>query len=584
MFGIRSSANDIVSAINSTQAVIQFDLNGNIQSANDNFLNLMGYRLDEVTGKHHAIFVEPQEHNSKEYKEFWQQLRNGKAQTAEFRRRTKQGKPVWIQASYTPILRRGKVERIIKFASDVTQQVMARAAVESQINAIHRAQAVITFTTDGIIEDANDNFLSLMGYSLQEIQGKHHKMFVAPAEAQSSAYQKFWQNLRSGTFQTAEYRRFGKDGKEVWIHATYNPIKSADGEVVQIVKFASDITANVSQREEFELLSLVANETDNAVIISDSQKLVLYVNRGFERMTGYNAKEVIGHRAKEFLIGPRSDKATFDRMTAELDAPNAFYDEIEVHRKDGTSLWISVTSNPVTSANGNYSGYIAILADITSVKMAALESETRLAALNELQLVLEWSLDGTLVGINNYLDGHSDISSDKFRTAVSSWRNLLSEQQISTIMKGGNVSKELSFKPQQKEYWFAANISAITDPYGKVSKVILYGTDISERLKVVSKSEQVMQQLLQSGSSINQMVSTINAIADQTNLLALNAAIEAARAGDAGRGFSVVADEVRNLAAKAGSSASEINSVVSRNQTLLQDLATTLKSLNSKAS
>jgi len=189
-----------------------------------------------------------------------------------------------------------------------------------------------------------------------------------------------------------------------------------------------------------------------------------------------------------------------------------------------------------------------------------------------------------LLDINNYLDRHAGIDKDKFIAIIGRWQSYLTEQQVASISKGGTVSKELMFKPQQKEFCFAANFSAVTDPYGKVSKVLLYASDITERLQVVKKSDHVMQELLRSGSSINKMVSTINAIADQTNLLALNAAIEAARAGDAGRGFSVVADEVRNLAAKAGASASEINAVVSQNQTLLQDLATTLNTLNSKTS
>lgn len=583
MLGINSAADDIISAINSSQAVIQFDLDGKIKTANANFLQLMEYNLAEVAGKHHSIFLEPQDSQSAQYKQFWQQLRSGMAQTAEFKRRTKSGGTVWIQASYTPILRRGKVERIIKFASDITQQVMARSRLESQIQAIHRAQAVIAFNTDGIIEDANDNFLQLMGYSLAEIRGKHHKIFVSADEVNSAAYQKFWQKLREGTYQTAEYRRYGKNGKEVWIHATYNPITSPDGKVIQIIKFASDITQEVKQRNEFQLLSLVANETDNAVIISNSDRHIQYVNRGFERMTGFNAAEVSGHKAKEFLIGPRTNADTYKRMEAELEAPNAFYDEIEIHCKNGASLWISVTSNPVIDKNGKHTGYIAILADITSVKTAAMESETRLDTIGQSQLIIEWDMAGKVSEVNGYPDKIPGMSLAQFRPLIRSWQEYLSEAQQKSMLQGNSISKEQCFKTPQNEIWIGCTYSAVKDPYGNIAKIILYGTDITERLLVVKQSEQVMAELVKSGANINQIVSTINAIADQTNLLALNAAIEAARAGDAGRGFSVVADEVRNLASKASSSASEINTVVSKNQTLLQDLANTLNTLNSKS-
>ena len=584
MLGLSSSADNIVAAINATQAVIQFSLDGVIQSANDNFLSVMGYSRNEVVGKHHNIFVDPKEARSEQYNMFWQKLREGHSQTAEFKRITKSGQDVWIQATYTPIKKHGRVERIIKFATDITAQVLMRANLESQISAIHKAQAVIEFNLDGSIITANDNFLNLMGYNLDEVAGKHHRIFVPDDEATSQAYQQFWQTLRSGEYQTAEYRRLAKGGKEVWIHATYNPIKTPDGKVFKVIKFASDITDEVQQRAEFRLLSMVANETDNAVIISDNNRLIQYVNRGFQRMTGFSANEVLGHKAKEFLIGPRTNAETYSRMEAEVDAPNAFYDEIEIHCKDDSTLWISVTSNPVMTSQGKHSGYIAILADITDVKTAAIESETRLQTISQSQLMIEWDLAGKVIAINDYPNKIPGIAAAQFNTTVRSWRDYLPETGVQKLLQGSSVTQELKFDCGQKAIWIGGTFSAVKDPYGNIAKIILYGTDITERLLVVKQSDEVMAELIKSGASINNMVSAINAIADQTNLLALNAAIEAARAGDAGRGFSVVADEVRNLAAKAGTSASEINTVVSKNQTLLKDLATTLNTLNSKAS
>ncbi|WP_373689750.1 PAS domain S-box protein [Rheinheimera sp.] len=579
-FQAKAKADDVIKAIHQTQAVIQFALDGSIEHANQNFLQLLGYQLGEVVGKHHRIFVDDNEARSAGYQAFWDDLRRGKPQTAEFKRITKTGQSVWIQASYTPIMHKGKVERIIKFATDVTAQVLSRANIESQLAAIHRAQAVIEFDLAGHILTANSNFLGLMGYQLNEVQGKHHSIFVEGNEAKSPAYQQFWVQLRQGHYQTAEYKRITKQGLPVWIHATYNPIKAPDGTVLKIVKFANDITKDVLQKQEFKLLSMVANETDNAVIISSSERKIQYINKGFSRMTGYQLEEMLGHSACEVLVGPKTDPDTKSRIEAELAAPNAFYDEIEIHRRDGSSLWISVTSNPVRDEKGQHQSYIAILADITKVKSAALEFKTRFDTISQTNLLLEWHVNGELCDINQFPEQVLKIPNEKFRSLLSPWQQYLTAEQQQQLNKGNSVSKELLLELGDKTIVVAATFSVIKDPYGKIQKIFLYGADITSRQQVVQHSETMMSALMSSGQSINNMVSSINAIADQTNLLALNAAIEAARAGDAGRGFSVVADEVRNLASKAGASAGEINSVVSQNQTLLRSLADTLGKLN----
>ena len=579
-FQAKSKADDIISAIDQSQAVIQFALDGSIEQANTNFLQLMGYQLAEVLGKHHRIFAEEQEARSAAYQNFWDELRRGKPQTAEFKRITKSGQSVWIQASYTPILHKGKVVRIIKFATDITAQVLSRANLESQLAAIHRAQAVIEFDLNGHILTANPNFLQLMGYQLHEIKGQHHRIFVENQEAQSPAYQQFWAQLRLGQYQTAEYKRLTKQGQPVWIHATYNPIQAPDGTVLKIVKFANDITKDVLQKQEFQLLSMVANETDNAVIISSSERKIQYVNKGFSRMTGYQLEEMLGHSACDVLVGPNTDTDTKNRIEAELAAPNPFYDEIEIHRRDGSALWISVTSNPVLDEQGKHQSYIAILADITKVKTAALEFKTRFDTISQTNLLLEWHISGELCELNNFPENVLKISNELFRSQLQPWQFYLTPEQQQQLQQGRSVSKELVLNPGNQTVVVAATFSAIKDPYGKIQKVFLYGADITRRQQVVQHSESMMSALMNSGQSINNMVSSINAIADQTNLLALNAAIEAARAGDAGRGFSVVADEVRHLASKAGASAGEINSVVSQNQTLLRSLADTLGKLN----
>ena len=241
----------VYAAIKRSQAVIEFTPDGEILTANELFLNVMGYRLEEIVGKHHSLFADPAYTRSPAYKQFWETLRRGEFQAAEYKRIGKGGKEVWIQASYNPIFDpRGQVVKVIKFATDVTEQKLRNADYQGQIEAIGKSQAVIEFNMDGTIRTANENFLGAMGYSLAEIQGKHHRMFVDPAYAKSGEYAAFWETLRRGEYQAAEYKRIGKGGREVWIQASYNPILDLNGAPVKVVKYATDITDQVHRREQ----------------------------------------------------------------------------------------------------------------------------------------------------------------------------------------------------------------------------------------------------------------------------------------------------------------------------------------------
>ena len=242
-----------IAAIGRAQAVIEFNLDGTIITANDAFLKTLGYSLAEIQGKHHGMFVAPEERNSDAYREFWAKLNRGEFQSGEYKRIGKGGKEVWILASYNPILDdAGKPFKVVKFATDVSEQKLRNANFEGQIEAIGKSQAVIEFGMDGMVLNANENFLNTLGYSLAEIQGKHHSMFVPPDERNSDAYRAFWASLNRGEFQSAEYRRIGKGGKEVWIQASYNPIRDLNGKPYKVVKYATDTTAQVIARKKSE--------------------------------------------------------------------------------------------------------------------------------------------------------------------------------------------------------------------------------------------------------------------------------------------------------------------------------------------
>jgi methyl-accepting chemotaxis protein len=245
--GIRNThGKDVLAAVDRSLAIIEFAPDGQILTANPNFLAAVGYSLDEIKGRHHSLFVDPGYAKGAEYKAFWDKLRRGEFVRDQFRRLRKDGTPIWLEATYNPVLdRSGKVYRVVKFATDVTERANRFADMNGQIQAFNASQAVIQFGLDGTVLDANENFLKTMGYDLAEVKGRHHSIFIDPAERDTPEYRVFWEKLRRGEFSAAQYRRIGKGGREVWLQASYNPVFDAEGKPCKVVKLATDITEQV---------------------------------------------------------------------------------------------------------------------------------------------------------------------------------------------------------------------------------------------------------------------------------------------------------------------------------------------------
>ena len=252
-----------IAAIGRAQAVIEFDMDGKVLDINDNFAQVMGYSRAEVVGKNHSLFVEGSYAQSGDYRSFWDKLRRGEYHIATFKRLAKGGREVWLTASYNPITDvNGKPVKVVKYASDVTEQTLRNADYAGQLEAINTSQAVIEFDMDGTVRRINDNFARTMGYASGEVVGKHHSMFADPGVAASAEYRAFWAKLNRGEYESGTFRRFGKGGREVWMTASYSPIKDANGKPFKVVKFATDVTAATQASHQ---LQVAVEQTQGAV-------------------------------------------------------------------------------------------------------------------------------------------------------------------------------------------------------------------------------------------------------------------------------------------------------------------------------
>ena len=487
----------IVRAMDRVQAMIEFDLSGRIVTANKNFLDLMGYEESEIIGQHHRLFCDAKYAESEAYREFWRRLNAGEYQSGEFKRRAKGGREVWIQASYNPVYDElGRVEKIIKFATDVTAEKLRSAGHAAQITAIDRVQAVIEFDVTGRILRVNENFLAVAGYTSAEVVGQHHRIFCDPSYAQSQAYKEFWHRLSRGEFDSGVYKRVGKGGREFFLQASYNPVFDADGKVIGVIKFATDVTLVKTKHAEL-VAKVQAIERAQAVIEFDLEGRVLNANENFLGLLGYTLREIKGEHHKMFCDKEYVQTQEYCTFWAQLSRGEYHTGRFLRLGKFQQRIWIQATYNPLLDAEGKVRGVVKFATNVTDqVK----REEDVIAKAEAMDVTVAEMLEA-----------------------------------IKAIAESAKASNSLANQTQSEANKGNAAATEVMQSMGKIQKA---AADIGETVKVIGD------------------------IANQTNLLAFNAAIEAARAGAHGQGFSVVAEEVRRLAEKSAQATREIDRLI----------------------
>lgn len=609
----------VLNAFSRATAMIEFDLSGRVLSANENFCNLLGYKVEEVTGQHHRIFCDPDYVRSPAYRQFWERLGRGEFDGGLYKRIAKDGTERWIQATYNPILdHQGIAVKIVKFAMDVTKQQIESAEAAGKLAALDRSTGVIEFDTNGYVVAVNDMFLKTMGYDRNELIGRHHRSCCDPDYVKTEEYANFWRSLAAGEYQAGIFHRVGKDGRRVWIRATYNPIVDADGKLTKVVKYAHDITEQ-QMRAADDKGKVNALNRAQAVIEFTPEGMVLEANENFLNATGYRREDVVGKHHKIFCHAETIATAEYAQFWSDLAHGEFVAGEFRRRNRAGDDIWLHATYNPIFDPFGNVVKVVKFATDITERKKAAIEGKSRAQAVDRSLATIEFSLDGEILTANeNFLStmGYSlreiqgrhhsmfcDPAYLKSKEYGDFWRALnKGEGQSGRFHRIGKYDRDV---------FIQASYSPVFDLQGNPCRVIKYAYDVTDQVmlerKIAAKTEEMqgvvgqlsvaigaigegacsatalatdtqsaadrgttaiegtiesMELMAASSKKIASIVDVIGDLAGQTNLLAFNAAIEAARAGEHGVGFSIVAEEVRKLAERSATAAEEITRLI----------------------
>ncbi|WP_250632448.1 PAS domain S-box protein [Rhodoflexus caldus] len=395
-----------------------------------------------------------------------------------------------------------------------TQEEMQRKEMEMNglFAAIDLTLCMVELNTEGVITSANHRFAEQLGFTTDELRGrKLHPMFVAGRK--TGTFEQLWNQVGNGISQTGNYLFSGKGSRQIWLQAAFSPVKDADGNIRKVLMLGQDITANKEAEIQFQRLSLVADNTDNAVIITDAQGITEYVNRGFERMTGYKADEIIGKKPGHILQGPDTDPETVARISRKLKTKRSFSEDILNYGKDGKPYWISLTINPIFDEEGEVSKYISIQAEISKTKLQAIDLNGKMEAINRANAIIEFDTQGNILTANENFLQLMEYSLEEIKGKHHSMfvppKELASEEYKHFWEKlgsqaGFNDGEFERITKSGKSVWLRGNYNTIVDHLGRPTKVIKIVQDISAEKVLLMEIQQNNEELKTQEEEIRQ--------------------------------------------------------------------------------
>jgi len=577
-----------VDAINASQVVAEFQLDGSIASANEKFCKLFGFTQDEVNGLNHSSLLEPNKRDSVDCKEFWNDLCNGRHKSGEYQRVGKGGKDVWIQGYYNAILdAKNQPCKVMLFATDTTAtNALLAELAEMRVRAEIMNLTSIVSESDlkGDILSVNEKFIEISKYSRDELIGQPHNTTRHP-DMPKETFKELWSTIGRGKTFRGIIKNQAKDGTPYYVDAVIAPVMGDNGKPRKYIGVRYDITAAEIERQNAKgILSAIDNSY--AYIEFDSKGIVLTANANFLHTLGYRAEEIVGKHHRMFVEASLSNSNAYTQFWSDLNAGNSKSDLFKRINKDGKEVWIQAVYAPVKDEMGRVFKIVKIATDLTA------QVEERNEMRKKVEYILELASKGDLTqnitatgddAISQICRGLSEFFADLRKTISSMAENASALSGASEELS--SVSREMSSNAEETSSQ-ANVVSAASEQVSQNVKTVSTGVEelnsaIREIAMNATEAAKVSQQAVSiaaetnntiaklgiSSNEIGKVVKVITSIAEQTNLLALNATIEAARAGEAGKGFAVVANEVKELAKETAKATEDISQKIETIQT-----------------
>ena len=525
---ISNDASATLAALNRVQAVIEFKMDGTVISANENFLGLLGYSLDEIQGKHHRMFCDAEFSGDASYQKFWENLGLGKTESGEFKRIGKSGREVWIMASYTPVLdAKGKPYKVVKFAFDMTA---AKAELRARTDIMNLTSIVSEADLKGDILSVNDKFCEVSKYSKEELIGQPHNTTRHP-DMPKEVFKELWSTIGRGKMFRGVIKNRAKDGTPYYVDAVIAPIMGQNGKPRKYLGVRYDITAAEVERHNMRGVVRAINDSF-AYIEFDTSGNVLTANKIFSDVMGFTSDDLKQRHHRTFCEEAYAQSAEYAQFWPDLKQGKSKAGVFKRLTKSGKEVWLQAVYSPVMDETGRVMKVVKIATDVSDQQKMIFSVREAVTSLS--------SASAELTATATEMENTSNRTSDQaVRASAASDQVAVGVQTVATNMEEMVASIK--------------EIARSTSESSQMAKTTL------ERAK---ETNSTIIQLGNSSQEIGDVIKVISSIAQQTNLLALNATIEAARAGEAGRGFAVVANEVKELAKQTAKATNEITNKI----------------------